>query len=268
MSEQALAVLDSKAIALTDEQLAAIGLTAEQLAEAGRAAQENLRPEDFQIPRLAIAQAMSPQLVRSKPEYIAGLMVGQFFNTVTGEIYGDSIKVVPVKYSINRLKFVDKVIDCRSQNGIEGPKSPLKVEFVNGKKVTTGGCADCQYSKWGTGKEGKGTDCKEYRNWLLLDESGTPMSMSFKSSSLVVAKQWWTLIAGRKMIVNGVKVPAPPYLTTYELRAVEKSSNAGTFLVPVVRAVGQAPTELQKIGADLFTSFQGTIVDNVSDSEE
>ena len=268
MSEQALAVVDSKALAVSEELLQQLGMSAEQLAAESHAGFENLRPEDYQIPRLQIAQAMSPQLVRSKPEYIPNLMVGQYFNTVTGEIYGDSVKVVPVRYSVSRIQFKDKAIDCRSSDGIQGAKSPLRTEVVNGKTVTKGGCAQCEFSKWGSGKDGKGTDCKEYRNWLLLDPSGAPISMSFKSSSLVVAKQWITLLEGRKIILNGVKVPAPRYLTTFELKAVEKSSALGTFLIPVVRVVGPTEGAIAKIASDLNKSFKGEIADNAGDHEE
>lgn len=269
MSEQALVVPDSKALAVSDELLEAMGMSAEQLAAESHAGFENLRPEDYQIPRLQIAQAMSPQLVRSKPEYIPNLMVGQYFNTVTGEIYGDTVNVVPVRYSISRLQFnPDKTIDCRSQNGIEGPKSPLRTEIVNGKTVTKGGCAQCELAKWGTGKDGKGTACKEYRNWLLLDPNGSPISMSFKSSSLVVAKQWITLLEGRKIIINGVKGPAPRYLTTFELRAVEKQSPLGTFLIPAVRVLGPTEGAMAKLASDLNKSFKGEIADNAADHEE
>jgi hypothetical protein len=259
MSENALITPEKGAVAVSEDLLQALGMTAEQLAVAGTMGLENARPEDFQIPRLQIAQAMSPQMVRSKPEYIPNLMVGQWFNTVTGQIYGDSVQVVPIKYSVSRLRFVDKAVDCRSQNGIEGAHSPVHV----------GGCAKCKYSAWGSGKDGKGTDCKEYRNWLIIDAvEGSPISLSFKSSSLVVAKQWATLIAGRKILVNGVKADAPAFLTVYELRTVEKSTAMGTFFVPVVRVVGPAPSGLVKVASNLFKTFKGEIVDNAADHEE
>jgi hypothetical protein len=270
MTEQALVVPDSKALTVDQELLDSLGMSAEQLSSEAHAGFENLRPEDYQIPRLQIAQAMSPQLVRSKPEYIPNLMVGQYFNTVTGEIYGDSVIVVPVRYSVSRIQFKDKAIDCRSSDGIEGAKSPLRTVTnpKTGKLEKVGGCAQCQFAKWGSGKDGKGTDCKEYRNWLLLDPNGSPISMSFKSSSLVVAKQWITLLSGRKILVNGVKQDAPRYLTTFELKAVEKQSTLGTFLIPSVKVIGPTPGVIAKIASDLNKSFKGEIADNAVDHEE
>jgi hypothetical protein len=239
------------------ETLGALGMTEEQLAASrGVMGLENARPEDFQIPRLQIAQALSPQLLRSKPEYIPGLMVGQFFNTVTQEVYGDSVKVIPVKFSVSRLRFFGGVLECQSKNGIDGGKhAPL--------------CENCDFSKWGSGKEGNGTDCKEYRNWLILDGvQGMPMSLSFKSASLVVSKTWSTLLRTRRLkLSTGQSVPAPAFATVYELRSAEKPGPKGTFYVPVVRVVGPATAEMMKFGADLFRSFRGELVSEVGHDE-
>ena len=250
MAGTELAVLDSNA-------LAAMGYTEQELIDAhGVIGLEAARPEDFQIPRLQLAQAMSPQLVRSKAEYIPGLMVGQYYNTVTQEIYGDTIKVVPVRYNFSRLLFVDNRLKCQSRNGVDG-----------GSESPT--CDVCPHSKWGTGKEGNGTACMEYRNWLVLEAAtGQPMSMSFKSASLVVAKTWATLISGRKIkLPGGTSVPAPAFATIYELRSVEKQTPKGTFFIPAVRVVGPAETDTMRVAADLFRAFKGELSDMAGHEE-
>lgn len=248
----------SRELTMVDaETLAALGMTEEQLsANHGVMGLENARPEDFQIPRLQIAQALSPQLLRSKPEFIPGLMVGQFFNTVTQEVYGDTVQVIPVKFSVSRLRFANNVLECQSKNGIDGGHhAPL--------------CSECPLSKWGTGREGVGTDCKEYRNWLIIDTAqGMPMSLSFKSASLVVSKTWSTLLRTRRMkLSTGQSVAAPAFATVYELRSAEKPGPKGTFYVPVVKVVGPATAELMKYGADLFRSFKGELVSESGSDE-
>ena len=244
MAGTELAVLDSAA-------LAAMGYTEQDLMDAGGViGLEAARPEDFQIPRLQLSQAMSPQLLRSKAEYIPGLMVGQYYNTVTQEIYGDTINVIPVRYNFSRLLFLDNQLKCQSKNGRDGgSEAPL--------------CDACPHSKWGSGKDGNGTACKEYRNWLVLEATtGQPMSMSFKSASLVVAKTWATLISGRKFkLPNGQSVPAPAFSTVYELRSVEKTSPRGTFFIPAVKPIGPASNESMRIGAEMFRSFKGELSD-------
>jgi hypothetical protein len=267
-----VATIKGAPLAVNDDMLAAMGMTAAELeASQGIIGMEGARPEDFQIPRLQIAQALSPQLQRSKPEYIPGLMVGQFFNTVTGENYGDSVLVVPIKHSISRLRFFNNTLDCQSKNGIEGPRSPIKlVTLPDGKVERQGGCANCEFSKWGTGKDKKGTDCKEYRNWLVLDTSnGMPMSISFKSASLVVSKNWGTKIASRKIkLPSGVVKDAPAYVTVYKLVSAEKQTPGGTFFVPVITPEHDTPNDLIGIASSIHRSFKGEIVDNLGDHEE
>lgn len=54
------------------------------------------RKSDIILPRLAIAQALSPELKAEDPKFIEGLKQGEMFNTVTGQIYGKG----PIEISI------------------------------------------------------------------------------------------------------------------------------------------------------------------------
>lgn len=237
------------------ELLAAAGMTEEELAAAnGVMGMEGVRPEHIQIPRLSISQPLSPQMIRSKPEYIDKLMVGQYFNSVTKDVYGDGVTVVPVKYSMSRLKFTNNVLDCRSKNGLDG-----------GHYSDT--CKTCSFSKWGSGREGKGTDCKEYLNFLVIEVNTLqPMVLSFKSSSLSAGKTWSTLILGRKLVLsNGQRVHAPAFMTTYTLKTVEKTSGAGVYYVPVISVAGPADTTLVHEGMALHKSFKGELDNDASD---
>jgi hypothetical protein len=239
-----LAVLNT-----SQELLAAAGMTEEELAaQTGVMGMEGIRQENLQIPRLSIAQPLSPQMIRSKPEYIEGLMVGQYFNTVTREVYGDTVTVVPVKFNMSRIKFTNNVLDCRSKNGVDG-----------GHYADV--CKSCQFSKWGSGREGKGTDCKEYLNFLVVEESTTqPMVISFKSASLAAGKTWSTLIVGRKIALSdGRKVHAPAFMTRYLLKTVEKTSGQGVYYVPVVSVAGPSDAALVSEGMALHKSFKGEL---------
>lgn len=50
------------------------------------------------IPFIKLAQDLSPQLKKSKPEYIEGLVVGDFFNSVTGNNYGKTFDFTVIKF--------------------------------------------------------------------------------------------------------------------------------------------------------------------------
>ena len=54
----------------------------------GTAGREDLRREDIQLPRLLLAQALSPEIQETEANYIPNLKSGMLFNDLTKEIYG------------------------------------------------------------------------------------------------------------------------------------------------------------------------------------
>jgi hypothetical protein len=58
---------------------------------------EEVSQDMLQLPFLKVAQALTPQIKKSKPEYIEGLEQGLFFNNVSCSVYGKSVKVVILK---------------------------------------------------------------------------------------------------------------------------------------------------------------------------
>jgi len=61
---------------------------------------ENVTQEDLVIPRLKLAQALSPQVQKHEGAFIEGMSVGDIFNTVSNEFWSGEkgITVVPVSY--------------------------------------------------------------------------------------------------------------------------------------------------------------------------
>ena len=63
-------------------------------------------PSELRLPRLAIAQGLSPQVTPGNPLYIEGLPLFHMFNDLTGEIYGRGpIRFIPVRRQIVRIEF-------------------------------------------------------------------------------------------------------------------------------------------------------------------
>jgi hypothetical protein len=69
---------------------------------------ENLTASDLVIPRLEIVQALSPALSKNDPGFIKGAVAGMLNNSVTRELYGDSVLVVPVWYAVQYLVWRDR----------------------------------------------------------------------------------------------------------------------------------------------------------------
>lgn len=73
---------------------------------------ENVTSDDIQLPRINVMQALSPQLDKQDPKYIAGGEVGMLFNTVTGELYPEGVNFTPVLFAKRFLVWVDRKEDA------------------------------------------------------------------------------------------------------------------------------------------------------------
>jgi hypothetical protein len=70
---------------------------------------ENITAKDVKFPALKLAQSMSPEVKRTEPEYIDGLREGEFFNSVSRDIYGeDRLRFVVVNFLGRRNMLFDK----------------------------------------------------------------------------------------------------------------------------------------------------------------
>lgn len=74
---------------------------------AGRGS-ENVGTEDLVIPRLEVLQALSPMCVKGEAEYNKDAEPGMLTNSVTRQLYGKEVFVVPVHYSKQWLVWKDR----------------------------------------------------------------------------------------------------------------------------------------------------------------
>ena len=190
---------------------------------------ENLAREDMTLPRLGIAQALSPQLSESDPKYIEGLRPGNFFNTITRENYGKTVQLVPLLFYKTRILFgpIDEGggLRCQAPDNLIGIGEP------------GGTCIKCPFSQFGSARngEGKGTACNQFFNYAALivnDGSVSPEGLlvfSLKSSALKVAKDWNALIRIRNLDI---------FAGVYELTSVERKNDIGRWYEPVINPAG------------------------------
>src|SRR6267142_5673038 len=126
---------------------------------------ENMGQGDLIVPRLGLCQELSPQRKKSKPNFIDGLKVGEFFNTVTSKNYGGTVQIIPLTFYKSRIRFheeLGKGILCQSLDARVGVGEP------------GGNCATCPMSRFGSAKKGKGQACTEFYNYpsLIVPEKG------------------------------------------------------------------------------------------------
>ncbi len=69
---------------------------------------ENVEMQDLVIPRIELVQALSYCLEEGGAEYIDGAKPGMFYNSVTRELYGNSVIVCPVFFKKQYLCWKDR----------------------------------------------------------------------------------------------------------------------------------------------------------------
>lgn len=198
--------MTTQALEVTTGNKALANLPAFLKAQVGnRAGLEDVGRDDVLIPRLCIAQALSPQINKKKDNYIPGLEVGQFFNSVTGENYGTEVTVVPLFFFRQFIKF--KPID-------DG--GGIVAMYDRAEDIP----ASDTYKLGPTGEKPSVTEFKNEMCLLVNDGGYTPIVVSFKSSGLKTAKKWNSLMR---------MIPLPAYAKFYTLTVVSKSNGANEW---------------------------------------
>ena len=85
---------------------------------------------EMQIPFVRIAQAMSPQLSKKKPEFIEGASQGDVYNTVTSQYWDgeEGIVVIPCYQTTKYLEFIPREQGGGFQGEIPANDPVLKTE--------------------------------------------------------------------------------------------------------------------------------------------
>ena len=166
-----------------------------------RSGKEAVEKDDLLIPRLAVAQeGNTPQLKKTNELFIPGLEAGQLFNTVTSEIYGSEVTVIPLFFFKNYIEFIPMDegggVKAMYENKAEVPPADLK--WTDGPPKVT-----------------------EFKNRMCLvkNKQGRlePIVVGFKSTGLKFARKWNSLI----QLVN-----LPAFAREYNLKVVQMSKGA------------------------------------------
>lgn len=188
---------------------------------------ENVEQRDMTLPRLGLCQSMSPQRTKSDVKYIHGLEEGMYFNTITGRIYGERVRVVPLLMYKTRILFnpIDDGggIRCQAQDARHGVGDP------------GGDCERCPFAAF---KDQQRPECDLFYNYAALafgdgdaDEldASSIVVVSLKSTGIKVAKDWNAL-----MRLRGTD----SFAGVYEFSAVEQKKDAQRWFQSTIKNVG------------------------------
>ena len=206
---------------------------------------EHVTRDDLQMPRLALAQGLSPQLEASDPLYIEDLKKGEAFNTVTGKIHGQGpwdiavVRADPPRYM--------ELVPIDEGGGVVDFSVP----------------AEDPRTQWTTDDDGKRVQpiaTQFYDFVIVFLETREAIGVSLKVTGIKVAKNLNTLIKLREKIPdkNGVLRNPPMFMGRYTLRTVMEKNPKGTYAnFRFANAGIITDSETLHFLSELFEQFKG-----------
>jgi hypothetical protein len=197
------------------------------LASAGKGLQ-NISNDDVTIPRLAIIQSGSPQRKKKDEKYIEGADEGMIFNTVTNELYKESLEVIPCGYRKTYVEWVPRdkggglvaVHDYKPEKAITDPKT---------RKTMLG--------------ENQIVDTAEHFVLVKKDDTWEPAVLTMTSSNLGVSRKWNTLLKMKKINIKGQMVEPPSFLYMFKLATINAENDLGSWFKYKLDEVGQVSSK-------------------------
>jgi hypothetical protein len=185
---------------------------------------------EMQIPFVRVAQSLSPQLNKKKPEYIEGLSNGDAYNNLTNQMWSGEtgLLVIPCFQTTKYLEFVPRESGGGFRGEIAASDPVLQRTSRNGSKEIL--------------PSGNELVKADQHFCLIVDEEGMtqPVVIDMKSTQLKVSRRWKTNINMQKMKnpKTGEIIIPPVYATMWRLTTSEESNDKGDFYNWSVERVG------------------------------
>jgi hypothetical protein len=195
---------------------------------------EHLTTDDVQMPRLSLAQAMSDQVNATHADHIEGLKVGDFFNSVSGQVYGSPLRFsILCAYAPRGIEFAP----MEQGGGVVDPHVPLtdpRMLF---------------------GANGEAPQATRFYDYVLMINPGSPneemIAMSLARSGVRAAKSLNGLFRMRgTAIFTGI----------YTAESVSKTAQQGTYMGWRFRNAGFIAEESVQQFADLHAGLKSAPV--------
>ncbi len=178
---------------------------------------EDIDSSTMAIPFLVILQKGSPQLNKEKSQYIKDAEVGEWFNTVTKETYGQVIRIISLKFEHMYIEWLPE------RGGFVSYHTPENAARL----------ADTMdFGHW---KTVNGNDLSESYSYIVLiegHENEGIMVMSLASSAIKMAREWNRLMTSHTMD-NGEK--AKPYYLIWNATTEYIENEKGDWYTPIIK---------------------------------
>jgi len=189
---------------------------------------ENVGSE-VQIPRLKLLQKMHDEVDKNHPKFVPGAEVGLFYNTLTDEVYSDTLHIISITFSSEYTVWKNR----EAGGGLLGsyPTAIAADEAIE----ETGRAADYTVSP-------------THRHMLVLKNAETgelegPVIMDFANTKLRVSKTWNSQI--------GLK-GGDRFAGLWTMKAVPASNDKGSWLNLDVSFAGWTKEEDYRFAEALY----------------
>jgi hypothetical protein len=205
------------------------------------------------LPLLKIIQAMSDDFQKEH------LPVGVFRNTLSGEVIGDTLEVIPIGIKHYRRRFVDRNVLCFSNNALDGIGDP------------GGSCLACPLSKW-TLKDRDGhfytieKGVANYRTKAGEEMIPPPCTEQWVFPCVELKSSWkvpGAVVFSKSSYPEGMKfgfmLQNAPIDTVYKITTESQTGPKGTWYTPKVSLLRKATPEEAKVILELRNNLAKTV---------
>lgn len=193
---------------------------------------EDVTSNDITLPRIEVLQALSPQLKKSEPNYIEGSEQGQIFNTISGEIYGPSVVIIPILFQRQFIIWQDRKLG----GGFTGMYA-TELEAESERDAME--------------KPDDYEVAEHHVNYCLIMHDNGRLEeavLSWARSKIKASKRLNALVQ-----MN----PGDRYSRAYKLKAVEASGPKGDYWTFDVSPVGYVPKPIYEQAAAVYLAIKG-----------
>ncbi|HEY6058723.1 MAG TPA: hypothetical protein VIV06_11860 [Candidatus Limnocylindrales bacterium] len=217
--------------------------------------QTKLDAGDLVMPRVKLLQAQSEEAAdgRGKP--------GEFWNTLTSELYGATLRFMPILPFKQRIFLVraerrEAIDDALVAGGLaELPDGTglmcRSIDMIEGRGYPGIACDTCPLSKWDGQKPPL---CSETYNVAAMTELGDLIILSFSKSSAKVGKSLFSMLR---------LSPRAAWSRVFEISARAEKGQLGNYQVPIIRPLtSEIPApELLRQAETWARQLEGTVLD-------
>jgi len=226
--------------------------------------EEHLAQEEMELPFLKLAQKSTGQVDSDSPKYIKGLKPGQFFNTVSSEIYDEEeLKVQVHGYFRNFTIWKGP----KGNGEFQGSMTPE--EFREFEKTSTLARDGGDYVHTVDGESLRYTDTRNFIVFLPEHEEAGILLYPMSSTGIKPAKNWNTMNMGRK--ASGKQMQR--YMTLWGVKTDGFTHDGFPYKqVSKIRPLGWVNEDLREFGASMVDFVDaikalGVKYSEVSDAE-